>query len=265
MNPVCDIGHLQATTVAERTTVFVFRVTSWGMAEIAKTADHALRILLEVGQNGPMTQSQLGRTLGLNRTVVHRLLATLEGRGFVTRQDDGYLPGAIFVQIAGEIRPDLRNKAKQAMTGLADRVGETVVLHVPAGDDAVVLECVVPDDQLVRVEPKIGRGHSLAVSAGGRAILAFVDEARIRSVCNIMDQPDVLRRQLESVRQLGYALSHDEAQEGVHGLAVPVFSTSNQVLGAIAILTPTSRANRLMEFTDDLLHTASTLGGQLAM
>ncbi|MGE2716231.1 IclR family transcriptional regulator [Mycolicibacterium litorale] len=227
------------------------------MSEIARTADHALRVLLEVAENGPATQAQIGRSLGLNRTVVHRLLTTLQQRGFVARQDNGYVPGAALVQIASKMRPDLRARARGPMAALAEKVGETVLLDVVSGEQAVALECVIPDGHLVRVEPRIGTSYSLSRSASGRAILANLpDRGLAARVLEQSENPQVLQRQLDSVRQLGYAVSHDELQQGVHGIAAPVFDGGDTAVGALAVVAPTSRANRLPEFTEDLLKAA---------
>ena len=54
--------------------------------EISKTADEALQVLLELGRRGGRTPADLARALDMNRTVVHRHLATLAARGMTSRQ-----------------------------------------------------------------------------------------------------------------------------------------------------------------------------------
>lgn len=233
------------------------------MAEISKTADQALTVLLKVGENGPMTPAELARTLGMNRTVVHRLLSTLHQRGFVTRQEGGYVPGAILVRIADRVQPELRAMGHSAMEGLARATGETAVMHIADGPDAVVLEQVVPDGNIVRVEHEIGSRHPLHEGASGRALLAFLDEAAIERIATAIDNGEGLHRQLDSVRQLGYALSHDELQQGVHGLAVPVHDTADHAVASMALLAPTTRASNLATHLDALLQASSSLSRTL--
>lgn len=233
------------------------------MAEISKTADQALTVLLKVGENGPMTPAQLARALGLNRTVVHRLLATLHQRGFVTRQEAGYVPGAILVRIADRVQPELRASGRAAMLALAQEIGETAVMHIADGPDAVVLEQVVPDRNIVRVEHEIGSRHPLHEGASGRALLAFLGDATIERIVAGLDRPDGLERRLETVRQLGYALSHDELQQGVHGLAVPVRDAGDHAVASIAILVPTTRASTLPTHLDALLQASAALSDTL--
>lgn len=234
------------------------------MAEISKTADQALTVLLEVGEHGPVTPAALARSLGMNRTVVHRLLSTLHQRGFITRQENGYVPGAILVRIADHVQPELRAQGRRVMRELSDAVGETVVMHIPDGEDAVVLDQVVSDRNVVRVEHEIGSRHQLVQGASGRAILAFLSPQVIDRITRKLDNPDGVRRQLEGVRQLGYSLSHDELQQGVHGLAVPVLDDTGVAVASLAILVPVTRANNLTEHTDALLEASAGLSRALA-
>lgn len=233
------------------------------MAEISKTADHALAALIELGDHGPTPPAELARTLGLSRTVVHRLLTTLMYRGFVVRRAEGYAPGALVARIADQVQSQLRRGALPVMERLADSIGETVVIHIPDGDQAVVLGQAIASPGLVRVEHQIGSRHSLVSGASGRAILAFLDTAVAERIAREADDPDGLQRQLGAVRKLGYALSHDELQYGVHGLAVPVRDSSGQTLASLAILAPSMRAQALAQHAGALTEAAERIGRQL--
>ncbi|WP_423458317.1 helix-turn-helix domain-containing protein [Ottowia sp. VDI28] len=62
------------------------------MTEISKTADQALVLLAYVAEHGPLGTTELARRLQMHRTVVHRLLATLQGRGFIRRVGETTCP-----------------------------------------------------------------------------------------------------------------------------------------------------------------------------
>lgn len=233
------------------------------MAEISKTADQALTVLLAISERGPRTPAQLASELRMNRTVVHRLVHTLHQRGFVVRQENGYVPGTILVRLAEHVQPELRSRGRAAMLRLAEVVDETVVMHIRDGEDAVVLEQVVAESHLVRVEHKAGSRHPLVLGASGRAILAFLGNAAIDKIVRRHDEPEAIKRRLEGVRQLGYALSHDELQQGVHGLAAPVFDNTGNAVASMALLTPTTRSNDLPRHTDALLAAAAELSKSL--
>lgn len=233
------------------------------MAEISKTADQALTVLLEVAERGPMTPATLARSLSMNRTVAHRLMATLHQRGFITRQEDGYVAGAVLVRLAESVQPELRARARATMRRLAADVGETIVLHIRDGGDAVVLDQIVPHQHVVRVQHDIGSRHPLALGASGRALLAFMDPPAAERTIRRSEDADALRGQLEDVRAAGYALSRDELQQGVHGLAVPVLDEAGHVVASLAILVPVTRASGLVAHADGLLDAAGDLARSL--
>ncbi|MFE3059554.1 IclR family transcriptional regulator [Nocardia sp. NPDC059239] len=233
------------------------------MAEIAQTADHALRILLELGNGEPLSPAVLAERLDLNRTVVHRLLATLAARGFVSRYGSLYRPGPTLIRLAKVIQPDLRLIAAPVLEALAQQTGESAVLHVPDNQDAVVLDQAVSNRHIVQVNHEIGSRHSLAVSASGRAILAYSEPALIKLMTRNSDQPAGLERTLEAVRQLGYSTSHDELQQGVHGVAVPILTPDNTPLGSLAVLTPVIRSTGIEQYIDALLAGAKQITAAL--
>jgi IclR family KDG regulon transcriptional repressor len=226
------------------------------MPETSKTADQALTVLLELTQSGPATPAELARRLEMNRTVVHRLLATLHARGFVTRTAAGYAPGAVLVSLAERVQPELRAAAASVMSELGRKIGETVVMHIADGDDAMVLQQYVATGHVVRVEHEIGSRHPLTKGASGRALLAYLGDSAIDRVLRKAPNAEAVRRQLDLVRQLGYALSHDELQEGVHGLAVPILDQPDHALASLAIIAPTTRAAGISDYLDDLIAAA---------
>lgn len=228
------------------------------MAEISKTADQALAVLSELADAGPMTASGLSRSLQLNRTVIHRLLATLHRRGYVVRHGDTYAPGPVLVRIAQSVQPELRAAAAQVMRALTARTGETVVLHIHDGDNAVVLDQVVGAGHVLRVEHRVGSQHPLRFGASGRALLAFLDERTVARAVEASEHPAVALELLEDVRRTGYARSHDELQDGVHGLAVPIRG-ANGFVASLAVLVPAPRADGILEWLGDLREAAERL------
>lgn len=232
------------------------------VAEISKTADQALAALLELSESGPMTAAELSRSLGLNRTVVHRLLTTLHQRGFIVRHNGGYAAGALLVRIAERVEPELRAAAADVMRGLSAETGETVVMHIADGTDAVVLDQVVGTRHVVRVEHRIGSRHPLAMGASGRALLAFLDESLINRLVSA-DNSRRLKQQLNRIRELGHSLSHDELQNGVYGLAVPILDHESNGIASLAILVPRTRSEGLTEYLPSLTEAAARIGTSL--
>lgn len=230
--------------------------------QIAQTADHALRILEELGMGEPLSASQLCQRLDINRTVAHRLLKTLEARGFVMKKGTTFAIGATLIRLAGTVEPDLRMIAVPCMAAVAQQTHESVVLHVVDGQQAVVLEQAVATEHLVQVSHRLGSRHPLFSGASGRAILAFLPDKEVAKVLKGTDDLDAIERSLELIREQHFAVSHDELQMGVHGIAVPLFGADETAIGSIAILVPTSRAQNLETHLDALWRASSEIRAQ---
>jgi DNA-binding IclR family transcriptional regulator len=230
------------------------------MPEISKTADQALAALIELSESGPMTAAELSRAMGVNRTIVHRLLTTLHRRGFVIRHSGGYVPGPLLVAMASRVEPELRAAAAAVMTELASDSGETVVMHVIDGSEAVVLEQVVGTRHVVRVEHRIGSRHPLIKGASGRALLAFTSDSVAARAREEADDPAALAQQLDAVRELGYSITHDELQQDVYGVAVPVLDNNDRLVSSLAVLIPSTRAATIAEHIPALRKAATEIG-----
>jgi DNA-binding IclR family transcriptional regulator len=231
------------------------------MPEISRTADQALTVLLTVSEHGPVTASRLTRLLGMNRTVVNRLLSTLHGRGFLRRDADGYVLGAILLRMAGRVAPALRDAALPVMERLSEATQETVVLQEPDGADVVVVAQTLATAHLVRVEHKLGSRHPQHIGASGRAVLAFQPPRTIDRLLRNVQEAERIRASLADIRARRYAVSRDELRAGVHGFAVPVLDSSNRPLAALAVLVPDTRARAMPDPERLLRDAAREIGG----
>lgn len=210
--------------------------------EIAKTADQALIILLALGNGRAQTPTELAAATGLNRTVVHRLLATLHARGFTQRHGEAYAVGPALVQLAAQYEPALRAVAHPVMAELSAQLGETVILAVVDGQEAVVVDQVIATN-LVRVQYDLGYRHPLHLGATGLILLAHCPAVVIDRTAVLADNPAQLRRRLAQARKAGYIRTANELRSGATGTAVPVRDAGGGVVAAIAAVAPLTRSS----------------------
>ncbi len=170
------------------------------VAETSQTFDRGLRLLEIIAESrGGLTVGEAAETLGINRTIVYRLLATLEEHGLVRRADGTrYSVGFGVLALAGNIHPSLRHVAHPVLRSLAEKVGATAHLTIVDGAEALAVAVVEPTRTEYHVAYRAGTRHQLEHGAAGRAIL--------------------------SVRcgQPALAASTGELQTGAHGVAAPV-------------------------------------------
>ena len=223
------------------------------MTEISSTGDRMLSALETVAAWGPISAADVARRNGINRTVAHRLLTTLHQRSYVRRVSDGYVVGPAVVRLARTVELELLDALMPEMTALARDTGETAVAHVVDGADAIVVAQALGSRHLVRVQHEEGSRHPLTLGASGRALLSFQPPGVIDAIVRSVAEPALLRRQLEAVRAIGYAVSHDELQAGAHGVAVPVCDGHGVAQASVALVVPTGRAATANEHTERLL------------
>ena len=115
-------------------------------AETSQTLDRGLRVLgvLAAAPDG-LTVTELARRLGVNRTVVYRLVSTLEQHTLVRRDPRGRLHlGLGVLHLASAVQPVLRDLAVPVLRELAEAVGCTAHLTVADGQEALALAVVGP-------------------------------------------------------------------------------------------------------------------------
>ncbi len=211
---------------------FDYRTGRWSIPEIAKTLDQGLMLLDAVAEHGPGTVADLADRSGLNRTVTHRLVATLEQRGFLRRAEDGRVGlGPTLLDLGDRVETDLRAAARIPLQVLTARTRETAVLTVPDGAEAVAIEQNSGFHHLLRVDYRPGFRHPLDRAAHGKVILAFMP----------VPPTDLDDDEAKRIRRRGYATSHDELQLGAAGLAAPVFGRGGTVIASIGVVAPLDR------------------------
>ena len=175
-------------------------------AETSQTLDRGLRVLsVLAGSQSGLSVTELSATVGVNRTVVYRLVATLELHGLARRDSSGKLHvGLGVLALARGLQPVLRELANPVLRALAEDLGCTAHLTVADGGEALAIAVVEPTWTDFHVAYRVGARHPLDQGAAGKAILLGRDIAS-------GGQPDRL-----------YVQTTGELQAGARGLASPV-------------------------------------------
>ncbi len=170
--------------------------------ETSQTLDRGIQVLLALAKEPEgLTVTELAQRLEVNRTVVHRLVATLEQRGLVRRGLGSRLHlGMTVLHLSGAVRPVVRDAAVPVLRQLAEVLGCTAHLTVADGEEAVALAVVEPSWTDYHVAYRVGARHPVGQGAAGRAI----------TLVRTGDQ------------HTAYAATTGELQSGAHGLAAPV-------------------------------------------
>lgn len=185
-------------------------------------------------QRPSLTLSEFAQELGLHKSVVHRLAATLEDAGFLERPDDGpaysigpraYELGMLFLR-----NTEVEARGRRVIEALRDRTGLTAQIAIWSRDGALVVDSA-ESPQPIRIAGGVGARLPAHASSAGKLLLAMQPPEVVGRVIarglapltptTIVD-PDALRAHLAEVRAQGHALNLEEFYPGIVGIAVPL-------------------------------------------
>jgi DNA-binding IclR family transcriptional regulator len=132
---------------------------------------------------------------------------------------------------------------------LARDSGETALLTIRVGMSVMCL-AQVESANPVRMAFEVGQVLPLQAGAASRVLLAYAPANVVEAVlagCLLTytaNTPDLkkLRRQLESIRALGFATSRGEFIAGAFAVAVPLFH-GDSVIAGLALAGPANRCS----------------------
>jgi DNA-binding IclR family transcriptional regulator len=215
--------------------------------EIVGAVLKACSLLEHFGTDRPIwTLNELTAASGMNKTTVHRLMATLIHAGWVDRTEDGGYRVAMRVFEVGSgalVRLDIRSAAKPYMVDLANTFGDTSYLMVPSDQGAVCIDKLEGHNPLVVAGISIGSVMPYHAAAGPIVMLAHSDDLRRRWLAD--DLPSftdrtitdgaLLATHLDEIRAAGYSVSNADYLAGVAAVAAPIFDRAGAVVASISI------------------------------
>ncbi len=124
--------------------------------------------------------TQIAEQVGIHKSTVHRLLATLESKRFIQRDPETgiYRLGVRLLQMAYLTleQNDLRRIATPFLRGLRDQFQETIHLAV-LDDTDVVFVNIIESSQRVKLAASLGQRLPAFATASGKAMFAFMNSA----------------------------------------------------------------------------------------
>jgi DNA-binding IclR family transcriptional regulator len=213
------------------------------------TIDKALEVLFHLhARPAPQGVSEIGRSLGLPKSSVHRLLAALRQRELVEQDEAGrYRAGLGLLSLALGVleREPLVAAGRPVLEELAAALGQTMFLVAARGGKLLVLD-KVEGTGLLRASPRIGSTVPPHASAVGKLYLAHAPEqvelARPleRFTQRTIVSPRRLESEVQAARAAGHAISRGEWIAGLSVFAAPVFRRKRMIGAACAAVASTS-------------------------
>jgi DNA-binding IclR family transcriptional regulator len=225
-------------------------------AYTVKSLVKALNILelLSEGNEAPYTLTQLSRHLHLNISTVHRLLANLINHGFVEEapESSGYRLSFKVLRMGLQVldRLDFRRVAEPLLQQLSLDTQEVVQLAILQGTRAITIAKYGSNEDM-ELELGLGEDMPLHCTGVGKLLLAYQGRQFLNQIARTLRLPRFtphtitnlasLRKELEPIREQGYALDEEEILEGLRCVAGPVFDHTGRVIAAFSVAGPAAR------------------------
>ncbi|MEC0368539.1 IclR family transcriptional regulator [Paenibacillus chibensis] len=235
-----------------------------------RAVERALDILMCFTRSSELGLTEIAGQIHLHKSTVHRLLTTLEEKGFVVRDaaTEKYRLGLKVWELSTHLSKsdDPAVLFLRGMERLRDRLGETVSLYLRDGKDRLRIQAV-QSNQAIRRVAQVGARLPLYVGASSKVLVAFASKEDQEELFQDPEWPDMpdpgsYMRMLEEIRERGYATSFEEREPGAAAVAVPIVNRSGVVAAALSVSGPVGRisSETLHEFAPVLKEAAHEMG-----
>jgi DNA-binding IclR family transcriptional regulator len=208
--------------------------------------ERAARLLERLGEDkAEPTVPELAGEAGVPTSTAYRLLAELEQYGLVERRADGTVVlGARMVVLGRTAQESLRRRlvdpARRPMERLTEAVGETTILTVPCGLEAIVLHAVETERHSVRLSYALYRRAPIHRGASGKILAAHLETAERERLVQAVDGT-TLAAELAEIRRDGVAMTTGELDPGAAAVAAPILDRRGEISAGLSIAGPVGR------------------------
>jgi DNA-binding IclR family transcriptional regulator len=204
------------------------------------------------------------------KSSVHGLAKGLVATGYLREERGRYFLGpaiSSLIAVGPTSLPDVYHHALEQLTA---RWNETTTLATLVGNSLVYVHAV-ESKEFIRAAPNLNVRMSLWPRSSAKCFLAFMDPRRLEDYLrkNHPEPADaeMVRKELETIRETRVGVNHVGAGGAHIGIASPVLNGDSQVMVAIAMAGPRSRMEErledmiqsLRETTEMLSHGGATL------
>ncbi|MHA6260716.1 IclR family transcriptional regulator [Sporosarcina sp. CAU 1771] len=216
---------------------------------IIASVDNSLNILFSISENGNKSIRELSEIVGMSKSALHRILLTLERRGFV-RQDEEtkrYSLGFAILSLASALNYDLEisKLAIDDMKSLRNEVNETIQLAI-VENNKIVLVNVLEGSDIIRIYSKVGKVLPITYGNFGKVFLSGMSHAKVLDYlekyplksygANTVTDINTYIEDLIKVRETGISVGVDDPIDGAYSIAAAIYDAKKQVVASLSLI-----------------------------
>ncbi|WP_185972501.1 IclR family transcriptional regulator [Georgenia yuyongxinii] len=222
---------------------------------IIGSLDTGLQMLEIMLDRDSVTVTDLASELGTGRSTAHRVLKTMENRGFVALSSSGrgYVAGPKLVEIGSPrcLDPQSRLRTRPLLNRVLEETGESVHSSLLLGAQLLVVDGRRSVHQ-VDIGLRVGMVAPAHAMAGGKLLLSMLSDDQVDALFpsdllrlgpRTLTTRTALLRDLQETRERGYAVAIQESERGINSVAVLLSGTSWRDRMAVAISVPAERGS----------------------
>ena len=200
--------------------------------------------------------SELAKKLKTSNTTITRCCYTLANLGYVTKDSQKrwrLTPKVLALGYAAVSSLGWRQTAQHYLELLSEETGETTNLSVLEGGE-IIYVCRVNTKRILTYDIRLGTTLPVHCTSMGKALLAFRPAEKIDSVLDTLDfvalthntitSRDDFLKELETVREKGFAVNDEELSVGLRSVAAPILDAEGWSMAALNIAVSTTRMSR---------------------
>jgi IclR family KDG regulon transcriptional repressor len=222
---------------------------SVGSQPHVRAVERAVQILEQFSLDRPeLNLTEVSAGIGLSKSTVHRLLATLEATQMVEfdRRTNHYRLGLKAFRFGSIVSKsmELVRQADPLMKTLVDETDETSFLLVVDGNEALCLRRFDGRHHVRVLSLEPGRRSAFNCGSAQRVLLAHLSESQwdvvvdhhVRRMTQYsLVSRDELDRDRREIRERGYSVSWEDATLHACALGAPVRDSTGKVIAAVSV------------------------------
>lgn len=247
-------------------------------ANLLSSVTNALKILKAFSMSTPQKGvRELSNELGIGKSSVQRILATLAAEGFVKKNSESnkYELGVSVLELSSIVLDhlDLHKEAMPIIKRLVENWKETAHLAI-LEEMQVVYLCKVESSNSTKLITHSGLHNPPHCTSSGKLLLAHSSPDIIELVLSkglksytptTITDSDLFRKELANIYARGYSVSNEELNPGVIAISAPVRNHYGHVIAAINFVGPKHRFSkqRIHVLAKELIHAGNMISERL--
>ncbi|PSL40176.1 IclR family transcriptional regulator [Planomicrobium soli] len=210
--------------------------------------------------------TRLSEKVGLSKSTVHRLLATLITMNYVYKdpESEKYRIGYRLLYLTRNIlnNIDVISIAKPFLEALSADVNETIHLCIEDMGEVLYVD-KIESNQTIRMFSRVGSRAPMYCTGVGKMLLSGMEQTKYNNVVdrisfvskteNTIKSKDQLATELQVIKEQGYALDNVENEEGIRCIAAPIIDSKGDIIASFSISGPSNRIT-MDRVNEELVH-----------